>query len=205
MISFDLKSGYHHIDIHPECQTYLGLAWKFSNCKIRRYFIFTVLPFGLSTAPHIFTKTLRPLVKFWRFNGINMGLFLDDGWLTEYSKVACDNLSKNIQLDLKESGLITNEEKCQWEPCQSLEWLGLVWDSLNGIIRVTDRRIQSILQHLESIFHEQHYVTARQLASLVGKIISAGPVFGNLARIMTRYCSISIAAADHWDSNLARP
>ena len=43
-------------------------------------------------------------------------------------------------------------------------------------------------------------VSARELASLVGKIISAGAVFGNLSRIMTRYCSISAAAAQDWDS-----
>ena len=31
MISFDLKSGYHHIDIHPNHQTFLGFAWKCSG------------------------------------------------------------------------------------------------------------------------------------------------------------------------------
>ena len=43
-------------------------------------------------------------------------------------------------------------------------------------------------------------VSARELAFLVGKIISAGAVFGNISRIMTRYCSISVAAAQDWDS-----
>jgi hypothetical protein len=43
-------------------------------------------------------------------------------------------------------------------------------------------------------------VSARELASLVGKIISARSVFGNTSWIMTRYCSISIAAAQDWDS-----
>ena len=42
-------------------------------------------------------------------------------------------------------------------------------------------------------------VSARELAFLVGKIISAGAVFGNISRIMTRYCSISVAAAQDWD------
>lgn len=28
MFTFDLKSGYHHIDIHPDYQTYLGFAWE---------------------------------------------------------------------------------------------------------------------------------------------------------------------------------
>lgn len=27
-IKFDLKSGYHHIDICKECQTFLGFEWK---------------------------------------------------------------------------------------------------------------------------------------------------------------------------------
>ena len=30
---FDLKSGYHHIDIFPLHQTYLGFAWKFNNIE----------------------------------------------------------------------------------------------------------------------------------------------------------------------------
>ena len=28
MISFDLKSGCHHIAIHPNYQTFFGFAWK---------------------------------------------------------------------------------------------------------------------------------------------------------------------------------
>ena len=34
----------------------------------------------LSSAPYIFTKCLKPLEKYWRFNGVNIALFLDDGW-----------------------------------------------------------------------------------------------------------------------------
>jgi hypothetical protein len=56
---FDLKSGYHHIYIIPLHQTYLGFAWKFNN--IEKYFVFTVLPFGLQSSAYIFSKVLRPL------------------------------------------------------------------------------------------------------------------------------------------------
>jgi hypothetical protein len=51
MISFDLKSGYHHIDIHPGSQTFLGFAWKKPEDESFTYYQFTVSPFGLSTAP----------------------------------------------------------------------------------------------------------------------------------------------------------
>ena len=59
-IPFDLKSAYHHIDIHPEHQEYLGFHWSFDGVK-ERFFKFTVLAFGLATSGHVFTKVARPL------------------------------------------------------------------------------------------------------------------------------------------------
>ena len=56
LFSFDLKSGYHHVDIAKVHQKYLGFSWG------GRYYMFTVLPFGLSSACYAFTKPLRPLV-----------------------------------------------------------------------------------------------------------------------------------------------
>ena len=50
----ELKSGYHHIDICPDHQKYLGFACPFSG--IVRYFTFAVLPFGLSSACFCFTR-----------------------------------------------------------------------------------------------------------------------------------------------------
>ena len=44
-----------------------------------KYFVFTVLPFGLSTACYIFTKLLRPLVRYWRAKGLRIVVYLDDG------------------------------------------------------------------------------------------------------------------------------
>ena len=44
-----------------------------------RYFVFTVLPFGLSSACHAFTKLLRLLIGYLRGQGIRVVLYLDDG------------------------------------------------------------------------------------------------------------------------------
>ena len=41
MYKFDMRHGYHHIDIFPEHQTYLGFSWFYEE-KLR-YFVFTVL------------------------------------------------------------------------------------------------------------------------------------------------------------------
>ena len=40
--TWDLKSGYHHVDISPDHQKYLGFAWPFDG--VLRYFTFSVYP-----------------------------------------------------------------------------------------------------------------------------------------------------------------
>ena len=75
MVLFDLKSGYHHVEIHEDHQFFLGFSWKFRN-GVTHHFVFKVLPFGLSSASHIFTKVLKPLEKYWRVFGFNIALFL---------------------------------------------------------------------------------------------------------------------------------
>ena len=59
LFSFDLKSGYHHVDIH-----------KHEGGDRLQYYEFKVLPFGLATACYNFTKLLTPLIKHWRGQGL---------------------------------------------------------------------------------------------------------------------------------------
>ena len=73
LCTFDLTSGYHYVDIHPDSQSFLGFKWK------ERYYVFTVLPFGLATACYVFTKLLRGLVKLWRGEGIDDGIIMLEG------------------------------------------------------------------------------------------------------------------------------
>ena len=77
-INFDFKSGYHHLDICPHHRQYLGFACMFPDGR-ERFFMINVLPFGLSTAPYIFTKLFRPLVKYWRSRCFPSVVYLDDG------------------------------------------------------------------------------------------------------------------------------
>lgn len=56
MFKFDLKNSYHYI-----YEKYLGFSWEVNGQF--RYFIFAVLPLGLTSAPFIFTKLERLLIK----------------------------------------------------------------------------------------------------------------------------------------------
>ena len=47
--TFDLTSGYHHIEIHPEYHKFLDFEWTFED-GCTRYFQFCVLPFGKNSS-----------------------------------------------------------------------------------------------------------------------------------------------------------
>ena len=61
LFKFDLKSGYHHVEIFPDHRKYLAFFWDFGDGVVK-YFQFTVLSFGLSSAPYLFTKLLKPIL-----------------------------------------------------------------------------------------------------------------------------------------------
>ena len=62
MSSFNLKRECPHIEIFEGRQTYLGFSWKLGSSKFTfKFYVFIVLPFGLSFARHVFTKTLKTL------------------------------------------------------------------------------------------------------------------------------------------------
>ena len=114
--TWDLKSGYHHVDICLDHQKYLGFAWPFSG--VVRYLTFAVLPFGLSSACFCFTKLMRPLVRRWRSMGHTSFLYLDDGFGSQPDKCSATAASLIQRKELSSSGLLCNEEKSHRTPMQ---------------------------------------------------------------------------------------
>ena len=44
MFKFDMKSGYHHVSIHEESQTFLGFQWPLGSSVEPRVFCFRPAP-----------------------------------------------------------------------------------------------------------------------------------------------------------------
>ena len=82
--------------------------------------MFNVLPFGLSSAPYIFTKLIRPLIRHWWDLGINATIFLDDNLHIENSSTLSLEHSYKIKTNLNFSGLVANDEKSVWDPTQHI-------------------------------------------------------------------------------------
>ena len=201
MFKFDLKSGYHHIDILQEHQTFLGLSWVVNG--VRKFFVFTVLPFGLSSAPYIFTKVVRVLVRYWRSHAVRITVYLDDGLGSARDFARCVAASLFVKTSLQLSGFLPNDSKSIWQPTSCLVWLGFCIDLSIYTISIPSERILSAVQVIDSIRSQYPSSTARKLAQFVGKIISMGFVFGNITRIMTRYSHFDILRSPTWDSKIS--
>ena len=200
MFKFDIKQGYHHIEINSEHTTFLGFSWVIDG--VERYFVYLVLAFGISSAPRIFTKVMRCLIKYWRSRAIKIACYIDDGAGFEEDKGLASWKSDFVRESLLRSGFVANIPKSVWDPVQSLVWLGFQIDLVDFSLRVTDRRAGELLALIDGILLGMPYTTARRLSSLAGTIISTNLVLGDITRLKTRHLYRVIESAQTWDGRL---
>ena len=131
MVKFDMRSGYHHLNIHSE---HLGFSWIIDGKQ--KYFLFTVLPFGLCSAGHIFTKVVRTSVNYWRSQSFPIIVYLD-------TQKRCTRMAKNVLQNLLDSFFfLTNFEKSIFIPTKTLD--GFKWNLEDGVIEVPKKKIDKI-------------------------------------------------------------
>jgi len=193
MFSFDLKSGYHHIEIYEPHRQYLGFQWAYEGRA--QFFVFTVFPFGLATACYAFTKLLLSLVKYWRSHGLRVILYLDDGILSVSGKQAAMEASVRVRQDLARAGLVENVAKSNWHPVQRLTWLGFVIDLEVGQISIPEEKIVA-LRSLLQLALQFKQIKAKLLASIIGKVISMA--LGHVSRLMTRSSYSLLNSRRYW-------
>uniref|UniRef100_A0A1Y1N1R8 Reverse transcriptase domain-containing protein n=2 Tax=Photinus pyralis TaxID=7054 RepID=A0A1Y1N1R8_PHOPY len=168
MATLDIKDAYYHIPIHKDSRKFLRFLFK------GQLYEFTCLPFGLCTAPLIFTKILKPIFGRLRSKGLLSVTYLDDFLLLGDSYENCSlNVSSTRSL-LCELGFIVNDVKSQLIPSKVCTFLGFCFDSVNMTIGLPEKKIASLLALLNSFDYGYEY-SLRNFARLVGKLVSSCP------------------------------
>jgi len=192
---FDYKSGYHHIEILPQhCQC---LIFSLFFQGRLRFFWFTVLPFGLSVGPYLFTKIQRAVVKHWRSKGFRTFTYLDDGAGADQVLNKAMKMSSVVCKDIPLSGFIANEEKRQWVPSQVGELLGFILDLQHGIFHVPARRVEAHNKMIDTIIDKHFIVSA--FPCLSGSLVSVGLALGPVVHLWTQGIYRDICQANYWD------
>ena len=108
-------------------------------------------PFGLSSAPRVFTKVLKPPIATLRNLGYVSCNYIDDALLIARDCNECIwNVKSRIEL-FESLGFVINREKSVCEPRTKIEFLGLIIDSVTMTISLPDRRRGIIVQTCRSI------------------------------------------------------
>ena len=199
MFTYDLKSGYHHVDIRPTQNKYLGFAWERDGTV--QFYVFTVLPFGLATACYIFTKLLRPLVKLWRRSGVKIVMYLDDGIGAAAGRENARRASCLVRDSLVNAGFVFHIEKSCWEPASIAKWLGFLLDLEEGCVSVLPEKIAALKEKIATVASAK-VVQARQLASITGTLLSMSRGIGPMCRLMTRAMYALIESRVSWCDRL---
>ena len=168
LANLDLKDAYFMISIKEDSRKYLRFQFK------NKLYQFNVLPFGLSTAPFVFTKILKPAVSTLRSWGLNSVQYLDDFLCIESDYIQCKvNIEKTCNL-LQNLGFIINKEKSKILPTNECSFLGFIFDSKHMTLKISEQKRKHNLELINSLLHKKQY-TIRHLAKVLGSLTSICP------------------------------
>ena len=193
--TFDLKSGYHHVEIFSEHQRFLAFTWSLHG--VTKYLAFTSLPFGLTLAPFIFTKLMRSFISYWRGQGKRIVVYLDDGIGGAFNQDAASKFSCQCRSDLLSAGFFTNEDKSNWVPSQQGSWIGFLLNVQSATIQIPERKIHKLKNHL-NLAVEANQVSVRQISSIACPVNSMFLAIGNTVRLFTRAMYAQVEARKSW-------
>ena len=166
MTRIDMKDAYFAIPIHKKHQRYLRFIWQ------KKVYQFLCLPFGLSSAPRVFTKILRPVIGFLRSNGIRCVIYLDDILIMNQEK---DTLMEHTAITvsvLEALGYLINYTKSSLSPQQEITFLGFIIQSVPLELKLPPDKLGTIRKEANQMM-KQDLVSARSLAQLIGKMSAA--------------------------------
>ncbi len=170
MISLDLKEAYLHVSIVPQHRWFLRFALRDQRGFLRIY-QWRVLPFGLATAPRLFTKLLAPVAAHLHLGNMSMCPYIDDIFHAQMSQEmvsATRDASVRLHLHL---GFIINLAKSFLVPSQGMVHLGAWIDTFREIVMPTQNKVQEISSAAQELM-SQGSATAAHLQSVVGLMAS---------------------------------
>lgn len=168
MGKLDLKDAYYLISIDVDYRKYLRFSFE------DNLFEFNCLPFGLNTAPYVFTQIIKPVTEHLRGLGFLSVIYLDD--LLVFGNTYSDclkNINASVEL-LERVGFIINDKKSCKIPSQTCCFLGFMLDSLKMTMELPADKRHRICDRVKK-FKRLKCCKIKELAQLIGSLVSYCP------------------------------
>ena len=137
----DLKDCYLTLGLHPAQRKYCRFRCPKSGIRYQ----WRTVAFGVSEAPRLCTKILRPLIGILKSLGIRCLIYIDDLLIIDQSPLrAARAMGIAMRLLQQEVGLQLKIEKGLLRPSRTFSCLGIVWNTQTMTCSVPAKRIKSI-------------------------------------------------------------
>ena len=170
LAKMDIDAAYRKVPVHPADRLLLGMQWNGS------IFVDTRLPFGLRSAPKIFSAVADALQWVFEQNGVTwVGHYLDD-YITigpHGSQECGDNLHRMLAV-CQRLGVPVAESKCAG-PASTMVFLGFEIDTMSRIIKLPAPKLQRTLALVKE-WMGRKVCKRRELESLLGHLQHAATV-----------------------------
>lgn len=201
LTKLDLTDAYLTVPVDPKDRRYLGFSWE------GKFYRFKVLPFGVKSAPRLFTKLMKPLLVKARAKGIRVTQYIDDFCVISPTRVAALEQSRWLADLLEAHGFIINRKKSTLEePSQLQEFLGTVVDTARMTFSLSEEKMAKVEANARQLLKSRSHST-RKLASILGYLQSARMAIAP-THIMTRYLGrdkdASVRPGRNWSSTKAQ-
>ena len=172
-ISIDLSDAYLHVLMHPSSRRFLRIA--LSPVEV---YEFRVLPFGLCTAPLVFTRLVTALAASLRRKGVRIHVYLDDWLILAQDRHVLVQQTAEILSVVRSLGFLVNEKKSRLVPAQRFEYLGLLFATVPAMVRPADHLVTKAVAMGQPVSPLES-ITPRGLMRIIG-------LFNSLADFVPR-------------------
>ena len=176
LVKADIKEAYRMIPIHPQDQWLLGIQWE------DHIYIDRMLPFGLRSAPKIFSAVADALQWILSTKGITHSLHYLDDFILVTDSVGKAFMQKDILTSTFDSLGVPLEYSKLEGPHSCLTFLGIEVDTESLQLRLPREKLLRLRSELSRCY-DRRSIPKRELQSLTGllqfatKVIRPGRPF----------------------------
>ena len=191
-VSIDLKDAYFHVPIHVRSRRLLRFAIATNDGL--RVFEFRALPFGLTSAPRVFTKVILPLGHHAHLLAVCLLQYIDDWLLRSPNKSLLARQTSWLLDIIRRVGFVVNVAKSQLTPTQRLIHIGVEYHLDLGLMFPPMIRVQKFEDNISTLMSVP-ITTAYFFLSLLGLLSSATDAIP-LGRLHLR--PLQLYLLSHW-------
>ena len=197
MVSIDLKDAFHTFGMSPLFFKFLCFEWL----GVR--YCYTSMPFGLTSAPRVFTKVFKTVLVYLRSKGIRVSAFFDDVIIVASSINLIMEHLYFTRLTLRSLGFLINNNKSSLVPSKSMMHLGYIWNTDDYTISVPVDKVLNFKKLCSQALLA--LVSLRALQKILGTIESfrvAYPYAALRYRAIQRDVASHIRNGSSWDTKI---